>query len=379
MRVREVLFIVIIILVGLSINNVLVIKETGIPAILKFRGQAYTFQEVKEIEVAPGVSLDIQNHHGLIELMPWDKDVLKVELEEVIYSNNEDRAEELSVNIHLTLEQQDEKILIYTNRNEISLRGYSVRTNMKIYAPAETSGSITLHHGDVNVSDMKGNFKIEAHHADVDIRNIIGNVFMHVERGDLLLESIEGSASVQLHHAEAALSVIHDNLTLGLEHSSVEITNILQSVTIASRHSEVEAEEIKGNLEADCSHTEFYASNIGGDAIIKNNHKDITLRKIIGELHIESEHCDIDVERVNSNVEIMTEYATVSLGVPSSMNFSVDLLARHGEIDSDFDFLSPVEEKRGTTLTGTVGEGGPLYKIETSYNDIYLVKLSREK
>ncbi len=376
MRIKDVLLILIIILIGLSINSILKIKELGLPAIMQFGGKANYFKEVKELKFSKGGSIDVQNSYGAIEMIPWDKEVIKIELEKIIYSNDENRARTLAEKIYLTLEQQGEKIMIYTNRDEISLKSINVRTNMQIHAPPDAYTSIKLDHGELGISDMTGNFKIEAEHSEIDMKNIIGNIFINEEYSDLLLESIEGSTNMKLLYGESITQNIHGILTLDMKNSSAEINKILKDARITSSYSDLEVEEINGNFEADCENTELYASNISGDAIIKNTHKDITLRKIGGHLKIESEHCDIDVERVASNATILSEYGEIYFSIPSNMSFSVDLLARNGDIESSFDLLSPIEESRGTSLVGNVGEGGPFYKIETSYNDIHLEKIS---
>jgi hypothetical protein len=378
MSIRDVFYIILIVLIGLSINNFLKIKERGLPAIFQFGGKAHYFIDTKEADFDKRGSLDIQNSHGKIELISWDQETIKAELEKVIYTNDEKRAEEISEKIQLSLRQEEDTTKIYTNRAEVPFRGLNVRTNMKIYLPAETSTLVALSHGDMILYDMKGNFKIEARHSDIELGNIIGNVFVHEEYGNLLLKSIEGPVNVHLSQAESVISMIHDRVTINMEHSSLELENNLSDVIISARHSEIEAHEIKGNFRADCENTEIYAHQIGGDVLITNSHKDITLSDIAGQLKIDSEHCDIEAKRVSLNVIILSEYGEIVFGIPSNMSFSVDLMARNGDIDSDFESLSPVEESRGTSLTGRIGEGGPLYKIETSYNEIYLEELTAD-
>ncbi len=378
MRIRDVFYIILIVLIGLSINNLLKIKETGLPTILQFGGKANYFTDIKEAAFDRGSSLDIQNSHGKVEMISWDQDSVKAELEKVIYTHNIKLAEEISEKIQLSLTQDHEITRIYTNRDEVPFRGLNVRTNMKIYLPAVTSASLALAHGDMIIHDMKGNFKIETNHSDVEAENIVGNIFVHGEYGDLLLESIEGTVDINLSQAESTISTIHDRLTLNMKHSTAEIENSLDDVIITAQHSAIEAQEIKGKFQADCENTEIYARQITGDTFITNNHKDIILGDIGGQLKIDSKHCDIEVERVSLNATILSEYGEISFGIPSHMSFSVDLLAKNGDIESDFDSLIPVEEDRGTSLTGSIGEGGPLYKIETSYNDIYLEELNTD-
>lgn len=379
MRIRDVFLIFLIILIGFSINNLLKIKEEGLPAIFQFGGKANYFLDIKEVPFEKGSHLDIQNNHGQIELIHWEQEAIKAELEKVIYSHDKKLAEEISAKIQFSLIQEQDRIRIETNRNEVPFRGLNVRTNMKIYLPTDTSASLTLAHGDIFLSDLKGIFKIEANHSDVEVRNIVGNVFVRAENGDLILKSIQGPVSVHLAYAESAISLIHDRLTLHLEHSSTELAKTSSDVIITSRHSEIEAQEIQGTFQADCENTYIYASQIGGETIIKNSHKDIILSNIKGPLKINSEHCDMEIEKIASHATILSEYGEVSFGIPSNLNFSVELLAKNGNIESDFDAFEPVEESRGVSLTGSIGEGGPLYKIETSYNEIYLEEIANDE
>ena len=95
MRIRDVIFIILIVLIGLSINNLLKIKETGLPAIFQFGGKANYFMETKEADFDRGSSLDIQNSHGKVELISWDQEAVKAELEKIIYTHDKKLAEEI--------------------------------------------------------------------------------------------------------------------------------------------------------------------------------------------------------------------------------------------------------------------------------------------
>ncbi len=378
MRIRDIFYIILIILIGLSINNLLKIKEQGLPGLFQFGGRAHYFIDKREADLVKGTSLDIQNSHGQVELIFWDQEAVKAELEKIVYTNDKVLAEKISEKILLSLVQDQEITRIYTNRNEVPFRGLNVRTNMKIYLPSGTPASLALSHGEMALYDMKGNFNIEARHSDITLENITGRVSVREEYGDLLLKDIAGSVEVHLSQVESVISTTHDFLTISMEHSSVELENNLGDVIITARHSEIEIREIKKNFRADCENTEIYASQIRGDAFITNSHKDIILSHIGGQLKIDSEHSNIEVEMVSLNATIHSKYGKVVLGIPSDKSFSVDLLAINGNIESDFDNLIPVEGSRGTSLTGTIGEGGPLYKVETSYNEIYLEELNAE-
>lgn len=378
MRIRDIFYIILIILIGLSINNLMKIKEQGLPGIFQFGGKANYFLDKRESDLVKGSSLDIQNSHGQIELIFWDQETVKAELEKIVYTNDKVLAEKISEKILLSLVKDQEIVRIYTNRNEVPFRGLNVRTNMKIYLPHETPTSLALSHGDIALYDMKGNFKIEASHSDIALENITGSVFVREEYGDLLLRDIAGPVEVHLSQVESIISMTHDLLTISMEHSSVELENNLGDVIITARHSEIESREIKGIFRADCENSEIYASQIGGDAFITNSHKDIILSDIGGQLKVDSEHSNIEAEMVSLNATIHSKYGQIVLGIPSNKSFSVDLLARNGSIESDFNNLTPIEESRGATLSGTIGEGGPLYKIETSYNEIYLAELDAE-
>ncbi|MEW5805817.1 MAG: DUF4097 family beta strand repeat-containing protein [Acidobacteriota bacterium] len=376
MRVRDVILILIIIVAGLSMQSVISLKEKGFPIMFDIKGKPNRFVETKEIDFPMGCAMKVKNSHGNVTLSPWDRETVHVQLEKVIYADDEKRAEEISKQIILNLEKRDKEAVISTNRDELYLRPISVQTNLTIHAPKQSASSITCSHGDVMVHGMEGASEVKSRHSDLEMKNVSGDVTINMEHGDAILDSITGNIIADSRHGKLEFNNIIGTLALQAEHDSVQILHVARNLSIKSRHTELLLTDVGGDIEIDSEHTEIGGSHINGNAMIKNSYKDVELSEVTGTLRIDTRHCDVQVERAVSNSDIIAEYGDVTLRIPGGLNFSVDLAADYGDIESDFEELKPSHEKVTSRLIARIGSGGPTYTVRTRYNDIYLQKIS---
>ncbi len=379
MRSRDILLIVIIIIVGLSIQGIVKLKEKSMPFFLDFGGKANYFTETKTVSFGKGSTIDIRNMHGDVLFVPWEKEEAKVELEKIIYTDDEAKAKEIADLLILKIDTRDGITMVSTSRDELKLKGILTTTNMKIHVPAESTSKITLQHGRLDLSNMQGDLSGELRHSDAEIRNISGNVTMNIEHGDIHCESIiNGSVDLHAKHGNLECLNIDGDLRIEAEHEDINITDIKMNCIITATHSNVTSAMIGGDCEVNGEHSEIDARNITGSVTIKNSYEDINLVDIRGNVNIISQHADIQAENIASNIDIDSQYGMVSISIPEALKFSVDCTAYSGNIETDFEQFTSIREKMSEKLTGKIEGGGPHYRIKTTYNDIVLHKMSIE-
>ena len=379
MKARDILLIIIILIVGLGIEAFVKIKEKSFPFFLDIGGKANYFQDEKSIPLQAGGAVIVENSHGNIDFIPWEKDELKVELEKVIYADDYKQAMEISDRIILKLEQKDQTPFVSTNRSELSLGRTRVRTNLKISIPVRLSPSVKIEHGTLSISGIEGNAAIESKHSDGEIRGITGSVNLVSDHSDMRIESVAGGTiTVETDHGSGDYSDINGDLKLIMDHGTANVTEAKQNLSITAKNSDVTVRGARGNLAIDSERSSIDVENIEGNATVNNSYDDTKLSNIDGKLDIVAAHGNVEIRNAVSNATIDTEYGMVTFGIPGKMSFSIECTADNGDIKSDFDQLIPREEKLSSRLSGKIGEGGPHYIIKTKYNDIVLNKMIDE-
>ncbi len=78
-----------------------------------------------------------------------------------------------------------------------------------------------------------------------------------------------------------------------------------------------------------------------------------------------------------SNVTIENRNGSVAVTVPEQSGFAYQVDANNGDIETDFSQIKiPEGGYQKKTVSGIVGEGGPLLRITTSQGDVSLKKAS---
>lgn len=380
MRSRDILLIVIIIIVGLSIQGIVKLKEKTMPFFLDFGGKANYFTETKAVPLIKDSTIDIRNSHGDVLLIPWDKEEAKIELEKIIYMDDEEKAKELAELLVLKIDARDGITAVSTSRDELLLKEIIITTNLKIHLPGESSSKIWIQHGDLEMSDMQGDHFVELKHSNANIKDISGNVAVNIEHGDVQCESvINGSVDISAKHGNLECLNIDGDLHIETEHEDLMMNDVRKNCIIKAKHSKILASMISGDIEITAEHSGIDAKDITGNVTIKNSYQNITLANIKGSVNIISQHADIEAENIASNIDIESEYGMVDIGIPETLKFSVDCTAYSGNIESDFEQFIPFKEKMSDRITGKIEGSGPYYRIKTTYNDIVLHKMPDKK
>jgi len=162
------------------------------------------------VQVAKGTKLDINNFAGDVIVKVWDKDAVRVEV------NNSDRE---TVDI-----KQVEQSLRIRSR---STRGGPPRSlDYTISVPSWMAISVAGTYADVNLDGVGGDVSVETTHGDVKVRGGSGFVSLKSVQGEITLEKARGRVEVRAVNESIHLADISGDLSAESTNGSIILDRI---------------------------------------------------------------------------------------------------------------------------------------------------------
>jgi DUF4097 and DUF4098 domain-containing protein YvlB len=162
------------------------------------------------VQVAKGTKLDVNNFAGDVNIKVWDKDAVRVEV------NNSDR-ETVDIN-------KGEQTLTIRSR---SLRGGRPRSlDYTISVPAWMPIAVAGTYADVTMEGVGADISVETTHGDVKVRGGSGFVSLKSVQGEITLEKAKGRIEVRAVNESIHLADIAGDLSAESTNGSILLDRI---------------------------------------------------------------------------------------------------------------------------------------------------------
>ena len=162
------------------------------------------------VQVAKGTKLDVNNFAGDVNIKVWDKDAVRVEV------NNSDR-ETVDIN-------KGEQTLTIRSR---SLRGGRPRSlDYTISVPAWMPITVAGTYADVTMEGVGADVSVETTHGDVKVRGGSGFVSLKSVQGEITLEKAKGRVEVRAVNESIHLADISGDLSAESTNGSIILDRI---------------------------------------------------------------------------------------------------------------------------------------------------------
>jgi DUF4097 and DUF4098 domain-containing protein YvlB len=118
-------------------------------------------------------------------------------------------------------------------------------------------------------------------------------------------------------------------------------------------------------------------SDTPGNVSLDTRDKDITFENVLGQIHIANRNGNIQIrftQPPRNDIDVTNGSGDIELVLPDRSAFTLAAVARSGDISTDFHTpaLRLVQTTPSSSLTGTLGSGGPRITLSTSYGTIHL-------
>jgi DUF4097 and DUF4098 domain-containing protein YvlB len=323
-----------------------------------------------------GAVLDVDNPRGDITITGTsDDNQIHVEVHKDVYTRSDSDADAKAQRLSPTLN---------VNGNNVTLSMPAMdgaRADLSIIVPASASPTVTANHGDIKISSIKGNVIVTANHGDIELSAITGNVTAHSNNGssDVSAHSVTGALTVEGRAHDTTLSDLSGPVTIrGEFFGDAHFEHIRGPLKFHTSRTDFQLGRLDGEVELG-SNAELTTSNAVGPLTLTTYSRNITLDRIAGDVFVTNRNGSVDVTSAPplSNVTIENRNGSVSVTVPEQSGFAYQFDASNGDIETDFPKINVPDgglEKK--SVSGTIGNGGPLLRVTTSQGDISLKKAS---
>jgi DUF4097 and DUF4098 domain-containing protein YvlB len=253
------------------------------------------------------------------------------------------------------------------------------RADLNILLPPSTSLAITANRGDVRVNFMKSAVALIANHGDANISAISGAVSAHVNSGSasFAAHSITGGLSIEGHGNDLTLSDVSGPVAIhGDFFGTTHLERIHGGVKFHTSRTDLQLGSLLGDLEIS-PNADLSVNQAAGPLALNTRNRNITLDHVSGDVSVTNHNGSVDLTSALpfGNINVQNRNGSITLTLPDKANFTLNAETTDGDLSNDFSLPSQGTNNR-KTLTGTVGKGGSMIRINTSQGDISIKKAS---
>jgi DUF4097 and DUF4098 domain-containing protein YvlB len=246
--------------------------------------------------------------------------------------------------------------------------------DLTVQLPAASFVSVTANHGDVT-ADGLGSVQVTDNRGDVKLDDISGDVQVHMNHGDFSAHAVQGRVLVDGAGNDVTLSEVQGSAAMNGEfYGDIHVEQIGGAVHYHSSQTSLDIPHLVGALTLDSG--DLNVNKASGPVQITAKAKDIELTQIAGDANIEDSDGDVNLVTAAplGNVQVTDHTGDVVVTMPENASFSVTGSASSDE-DVRTDFPLKVTSQDGEqTLEGTVGGGGVQLQLHAEHGDLELRK-----
>lgn len=335
-----------------------------IPALSVAQTYSEKREQGKSFKLKSGTVIQITNKYGNVNIMPWEKDSVRIEVSMSAQSKQAAKVVKILTSIDCemmsTANLISARTVFYDNsatfwKDVVSYAGQVINTsnnlqiNYTVYMPVTNDIKIDNKFGNVYMDSHSGNADITVSNGDVQARNFSGSLKLKLEFGSANFQDA-GDAQLNINYSDLTARKINKlNLnsrssTIDIEETgAIELVSSRDKLTVKSGNSlsgEASFSRIRINeLEAMC-----------------------TMNTKYGELRLNS------IARDFRTIHVKSDYTDVFLGFNPSDSYSVDLIY---DAKTSLNISAPINNQlKKETLNaklGTVQASGNIGKSGTSH------------
>ena len=400
MKAKEILLLILIIAAGIFFYHAQMGKieiDWDFDGHFLFNVHEFTFQESQVIEPPFPPVLQILNSHGDVEIQGSEEENITVHFQKTVWRKNEEQAQEVSDQLEMIVERDENQLTLATNRSE--LRRKHFETHFKVSIPqgmditvknsyglvkASKVGNANIinNNGEINATDIDGELTIKNRYEDVEVEKVSANCQVESRNSDVILYDIEGKVKVDHRYGKIRLENISKNVEIEGYQSAVFGKNLQGEVNVVTSYrnivlndvgpakitgsqSRVEVDGARGPLHLTHKYGRVQLNNIQGDLNVDCRDSSIRGRAIVGEkIFISSSYRDIELIEFSGETTIDLSNGDIILE-PSPLTHSLKVEGRY----SDIKFYWPLQEKYPFEARSKGGDIRWNLPLELSYRE----------
>lgn len=333
-------------------------------------GAKHETTEQVDHDLPANATVILQNARGDVTVTAGPDDRMHIKIDKVVYTNSDSEAQE-------KLRQMEP--LITSSGDVVTVRmpsSDSQMADLTVTLPSSAAVQVRAGHGDISIDGRKASVTANSDHGDVQLDTISGEVHATMQEGDFAANNIHGSLTLDGRMNDLTLSEITGLVALdGDFFGDVHLEHLSGPVHFHSSRTDIQVARLNGSLALDSG--DLTVENAAGPITVATREENIELHQVNGDLQVHNSNGAIEVSVVDpiGPMNIENRNGSVQVTLPEDAKFSLAATAVDGETHTDFN-LATENGDRHSTVSGSVGGGGPLLHITAEKGDITLHKRS---
>lgn len=325
---------------------------------------AQTFTEerkiVKSFKTNTSTTVEVTNKYGRIQIIPWDKDSVRFEIDLFIKSDNLSRLKKVKNSIDFEFVNTKYYILAKTNfENQYNGLLSELKQLSKEFTSIITGSQYQVKINYQVMIPKYINIKVENKYGDVYTDNLTGDLTLDLSNGNFRANSLSGNNTIYLKFGNASINYIKTG-KFNLSYGELEVKEADQ-LNIDSKSSKITIDNInvlKIKTRRDkiyVTETDFlYGESSFSDIWIYQLNTDMNFTMRYGNLNLESIAPDFNLINLNS------KFATLNLFFEAGSGYSVDFnykntILNYPEEISKIEIQPVPDEEKQFIAYGTIG------------------------
>ena len=339
---------------------------------------SYTYTQTLSRPVQGQPHLLVVDRRGDVEVHGADQSSLDFVVKKTIWAPNEDAARKLSDQLKIEVAEQAGRYILQSNADSLPGGGRAVRLDITARVPKGTSTEITAERGDVIVDGLKGEQALTTRKGDAHVTNVEGLVRVQKAGGLTEVRDVKGSLELKGRGQDIDVAGVTGTATVNGEFAgTVQFRNIAQTLRYNSSRTDLTAQKLTGRLTMEIGSLDL--NGIDGPLELSTKQKDINLTDFKHSVKINDNNGDVDLRTsfpVTHPIDVDLKKGQIELSLPPNSSFQIEANSRHGEVECDFSApgLKVVPTGESPSISGTVGKGGPLIRLNTENSTIRLLR-----
>jgi hypothetical protein len=342
-------------------------------------GEPYSYPiDLDPQKIPANARITIRGGRGTITVRSSDEAELRVTGQKSIRSFSESEAQKRAKGIDI----QEVKV---SDGYEIHPAGFDlgdsqISVDMDVVVPRKAIVIVRTERGAINVSDMASDVTVSTQNGDIEINDTTGNVDASLQKGDVKISDTKGDVKISGHGGEIEVVDASGSLTVDGEfYSSIRADKIAKGVRFISQRSDLTLSQLGGHFEKTSGNLEI--ADAPGNLTSRTKNVSVSLENVTGKIVLDNTNGSIELSYSNvpkEDITINNENASITLSIPSSSSFEIQVDCHSCEFDSEFSggTLKTTHAGNGDArLEGKYGAGrGPRIVLKTSYDSIAIRK-----
>src|ERR1700722_2249649 len=324
-------------------------------------GEEYDYPVSVTAPAAGMKRLVFENPRGNIHVIGGDGQQVTVSGQKSIRAYARADADRTSQITPVEILQQGDRLVIRTNQ-ERATDNQRVSDDLEVTVPRGMAVEARGNVGDADVSDIESDVELASNHGDVRISRIGGNAKLEIGRSDTISAvDVKGKIDLEGHGGDLSFENISGLVTVNGSYSgTLEFKNLAKPLQFeGARGTELHVEAIPGRISMDLS--TLTGNGVVGPMRFVTRSRDVRLEQFSQSIQIDTDRGDIELQPGKtplSVIEARSGVGAIELALPAKATFQLQATAERGDAVNDYG--PPIDkevDRRTATLKGKVGDG----------------------